>query len=92
MFQNRAYGSLSFRLCVSIVILQDIGRTALMYACFGGHTECVELLLSNHADPNIRNHVGNYCFEYAQTCTFYEILIFVTCMKGLIQRHTRTFL
>ena len=45
-------------LFINNIILQDIGHTSLMVACSGGHTECVELLLSKHADPNIRSYVG----------------------------------
>ena len=45
-------------LFIDNIILQDIGHTTLMVACSRGRTECVELLLSKHADPNIRSHVG----------------------------------
>ena len=43
--------------------MQDIGRTALMDACARGHTECVELLLSKHADPSIQSDVGSCKFS-----------------------------
>ena len=48
--------------------IQDIGHTALMDACFKGHTECVELLLSHHADPNIRSDVGRCSISISAAC------------------------
>ena len=44
---------------VFIAELQDLGRTALMDACSKGHSDIIQLLLSNNADPNIRNNVGS---------------------------------
>ena len=51
-----------YTICVRLFLncMQDLGRTALMEACSRGHTDIVQMLLNNHADPNIRNNVGSY--------------------------------
>ena len=36
--------------------VQD-GWTALMSAAYDGHLSCVKVLLENHADINLQNHV-----------------------------------
>ena len=38
-------------------LLQNGGSTALMVVCYQGHVKCAELLLSQHADTNIRDKV-----------------------------------
>ena len=57
--------------CVSVLHLQDQGYTALLFACFKGHEKCVELLLSHHADVNVRDKV--LAVTYPFTSAFVHI-------------------
>jgi len=38
--------------------LDGRGESAIAYACFFGHADCVQLLLVNSADPNIADDDG----------------------------------
>ena len=42
---------------IHLKLLQNGGSTALMFVCYQGHVKCAELLLSRHADTNIRDKV-----------------------------------
>ena len=50
-------------------IIQNNGYTALIFVCDKGHVKCAELLLSQHADINIRDKVNYrsihcwYCYN-----------------------------
>ena len=46
------------------------GRTALMYAAFNGHTECVQWLLERGAEEDARESVGRTALMFASSGPF----------------------
>jgi len=42
----------------SLDVVDKFGRTSLMYACLGDHTECAELLIKSGADVNMKDLLG----------------------------------
>ena len=39
------------------ILQDDLGNTALMFACYNGHTEIASVLLDHHASVNKQNKV-----------------------------------
>ena len=50
----------------------ELGRTALMFAAFNGHTDVIELLLANGADVNAQNDEGRTPLMFAASGPFPE--------------------
>ena len=58
-------GILSGSAVVDIQCTNRNGSTPLHFASYGGHTEAVQVLLSNGADPNIKDNSGNTPLDWA---------------------------
>ncbi|KRX03122.1 Ankyrin repeat-containing domain [Pseudocohnilembus persalinus] len=50
---------------ININQTQSTGSTPLHIACFNGHVSCIDILLLNGADMNIKNNFGNLPLEEA---------------------------
>ena len=55
--------SLHLRVATLSLISSQEGRTALIYACRGGHLEIVTLLIKNGAQPNLASKVIAFLFS-----------------------------
>lgn len=55
-------------------IRNSFGSTPLHYACYGGHRECVRVLLDNGADASIRDELGRTPRDDAQLRAHAQVL------------------
>ncbi|KAI3658667.1 hypothetical protein MP638_006731 [Amoeboaphelidium occidentale] len=50
---------------LDVNLVDDEGRSALMFSCMGGHVECVELLLERGALIHLSDYSGRTCLHWA---------------------------
>lgn len=60
---------------VTVDYIDELGRTALMFASFNGHTEIVRLLIDEGAEVNLRNDEGRTPLMFAASGPFRETVL-----------------
>lgn len=66
------------------------GNSALIIACYFGYKECVEILLSNGANPNIQNNVGSTSAHLTSNIDILRLLIQYGCDITLLDNYNRS--
>lgn len=74
----------------NVNLVDEIGYTALISAAFNGHMEAVKLLMSNGADPTIRNDENLTASEAAAEMGFPEVATYLSAQEAAFSTRIET--